>query len=139
MKKRIIAATLLATGAALTGLAGSAYAEGSAPATKPTGAVKERGLVVITCTAKSKVELPKGKPDKGIVTWKNAGKPPVIRRVFRVHTQGGPPPGAKVGTSKTIAEKGGKGDVKIAPPPKGAHCFVVRPGTPGGSPPAPTP
>jgi hypothetical protein len=130
MKKRIIAAGLLASGAALTGLAGSAYAQGSAPTTKPTGPGK--GRVVVACVGKG-AHL-KGKPGKGkgIVTAKEAGKPPVLARqgkpVFKVNAKAAPPRLAKV--------IGGKGGVKITTP-KGTHCFTVKPGAPGGPPPMP--
>jgi hypothetical protein len=144
MKKKLVTVGLLAGGIALTGLAGSAYAEGGAPTTKPaapphagagTGAVAGKSAVAIACVRTDKHI--KGKPEKGIVSFKkddgrpalsSAGAPPLKVRTGKALPA--LPRGVRA-TTKVIARKGGApGDVKILPAPKGAHCYKVKPGAP---------
>jgi hypothetical protein len=137
MKKKLVAVGVLAGGIALTGLAGSAYAQGGTPTAKPAPA-KGHGTVVI-CGAKG--QHVKGKPEKGAVSIKEPGKlPPPGAPALKLRTGGkaipAPPPGAKVtkGAVKITAKGGAPGTVKLGPLPKGTHCFVVKPGTAGAAP-----
>jgi hypothetical protein len=123
MRKRIIAVGVLAGGIALTGLAGSAYAAGTSPATSSApAAAKAKGPVAIVCVAGKKNP---GKPGKVIVhraapgkSLVKSGKPVQVRKAL---------PGALV----TKATVDGKHTVKIGPLPKGVHCSKVMTGTKG--------
>jgi len=144
MKKKLVTVGLLAGGIALTGLAGSAYAEGGAPATKPaapphagagTGAGAGKSAVAIACVRTDK-HL-KGKPEKGIISFKKDDGRPALSSAgapaLKVRTGKALPalPRRVRAGTKVIARKGGApGDVKILPAPKGAHCYKVKPGAP---------
>jgi hypothetical protein len=136
MKKKLVAVGVLAGGIALTGLAGSAYAEGGKATAKPTGP-KGKGVTAIACIGKG--EHIKGKPEKGIVAIK-PGKFPPLGKAVKVRADGkalpAPPPGAKItkGAVKIAAKGGAPSTVKLGPLPKGVHCMVVKPGTPGAPP-----
>ena len=149
MKKKLAVVGLLAGGIALTGLAGSAYAQGGTPDAKPTGP-KGHGVIALACVKGGTVKgRPiKGMPDKGKVSIKEPGKLPPLPKGAPL-TKGAPPlkmrtggkaipaPGTELSKKalKVFAE-GGHGVPKIGPLPKGVHCTVVKPGTPG-APPAP--
>lgn len=143
MKKKLVAVGLLAGGIALTGLAGSAYAEGGAPTTKPAapphagagkGVGAGKGTVAIACVRTGKHI--KGKPEKGVVSFKKGDGRPALSSAgapaLKVRTGKALPalpPGVRA--TKVIARKGGApGDVKTLPVLKGAHCYKVKPGAP---------
>jgi hypothetical protein len=138
MKKKLVAVGVLAGGIALTGLAGSAYAEGGKATAKPTGP-KGKGVTAIACVGKG--ARIKGKPEKGVTVFK-PGKFPPPGKAVKVRTGGkalpAPPPDAKIakGAIKITTKDGAHGIPKLGPLPKGVHCMVVKPGTPG-APPAP--
>jgi hypothetical protein len=140
MKKKFVAVGVLAGGIALTGLAGSAYAQGGTPTAKPTGP-KGKGATAIICVAKG--EPIKGKPEKGAFSIKEPGKLPPLppgAPALKVRSGGkalpAPPPGAKIakGAVEITTKDGAHGIPKLGPLPKGVHCTVVKPGTPGAPP-----
>jgi hypothetical protein len=145
MKKKLVAAGVLAGGIALTGLAGSAYAQGGTPAVKPTGP-KGQGAIAIACVkgAPIKGKPGKGLPEKGkVVSIREPGKLPALPKgalplELRSGGKAVPAPGAKLSKHavKILTKAGAQGMPKLGPLPKGAHCTVVKPGTPG-APPAP--
>jgi hypothetical protein len=136
MKKKLVAVGVLAAGVALTGLAGSAYAEGGKATAKPTHP-KGKGAIAIACLGRG--EHIKGKPEKGVVAIKPDEFPPsgkAVRMRTGAKALPAPPPGAKItkGTVRVTAKGGAPGTVKFGPLPKGVHCTVVKPGTPGAPP-----
>lgn len=160
MKIKLVAATVLAGGIAVTGLTGSAFAASGTSAAKTTapvktagavkaagtveaggvaaGSVTDHGAVAIACVGKG-VRI-KGKPGKAAFSIKAPGKLPAPREQhFTVSGDAralpAPPPGAKV--TKLLTAKGVHGIPKIGPAPKGLHCFHVKPGTPGAPPAVP--
>jgi hypothetical protein len=115
MKKRFVAAGLLAGGVALTVVAGSAYGEGGTSTGKTTHPETSTGHVIVSCTGPG--ASAKGKAEKGVVTMKENGK---LRQA--------PPAGRKTGGKITL--KGdGPGTVKVGSAPKGVHCSTSKPGT----------
>ena len=150
MKNRLVAAGLLAGGIALTGLTGSAYAAGATPAAKDTGkgkvtgAAKGHGPVAIACVGKDKKV--RSKPEKGGFSIKEPGEFPALPQTGKVpvkiiggktggDAKGLPVPPAKAKLSKVL--KDGAATAKIRALPKGMHCFSVKSGTLGGTPPVP--
>jgi hypothetical protein len=168
VNKKVLAVGLLAGGIGLTGLAGSAYAEGPAaakapakapaktPAKAPAGlsavAVKGHGPTAVVCygtagSAKFKGEI-LTKTGKGKLP--PLPKPPAGKTMIKV--RGGKvvsgPAGAEGVT--VVRDKNGRTTVTVGtppkglpkpppgPPPKGGHCTTVKPGTPGAPPPLPT-
>jgi len=153
MKKKLVAAGVLAGGIALTGMAGSTASATSAEggkATAPPVLVKGHGPIAIACHAKGghiKGGHIKGKPEKGAISIKKGKLPPLPAGAPTISTRSGgkalpaPPPGAKrlkfaKGAVKVTAKGDAPSTIKIGPLPKGVHCAVVKPGTPG-APPAP--
>lgn len=141
MKKKLAVVGVLAGGVALTGLAGSAYAQGGTPTAKPTGP-KGHGATAIACvkggaTTGGPIT---GKPEKGKVSIKEPGKlPPLPEGAPPLKLRSGgkaiPAPGAKLTKRavKILAEDA-HGAPKIGPLPKGVHCMVVKPGSLGAPP-----
>jgi hypothetical protein len=130
MRKRIIAVGVLAGGIALTGLAGSAYAAGTSPATSSApAAAKAKGPVAIVCVAGKKNP---GKPGKVIVHRAAPGKS-LVKSGKPVRLPGKPVQVRKAlpGALVTKATVDGKHTVKIGPLPKGVHCSKVMTGTKG--------
>ncbi|MDN3354748.1 hypothetical protein [Actinomadura sp. DC4] len=145
MKKKLAAACLLAGGIALTGLSGSAFAQGgSATTTAKPGVPKGKGVSGVICAGKA--GHIKGRPEKGTVTSKEPGRLPGLPKPVKggslkvikdgggkaVKGEGGktlpaPPPGGV----KITARTGPDGTVKIGKLPKGVHCSVVKPGADG--------
>jgi hypothetical protein len=124
MRKKLVVAGVLTGGIALTGLAGSAYAEGGTPAAKPA-VPAGKGRVAITCLPKGKPV--KGRPSKDAVLTKKllvAGKPMIVKSG---KTLPAPPPVTK-DTAKLIAKKKAYGTIKIWTANKGIHCSTVKPG-----------
>lgn len=155
MKKKVVAVGLLAGGIGLTGLAGSAYAEGSAPAKTPAKApaasVKVHGPTAVVCYGTARSVRFKGE----IVTKLGKGKlpplpkPPAGKTMIKVRN-GKVVSGSAGGKGVTVVrDKNGRTTVTVGtppkglpkpppgPPPKGAHCTTVKPGTPGAPPPLP--
>jgi hypothetical protein len=136
MKKKLIATGVLAGAITITGLAGSAYAQGGTATEKPSAPKKGHGPVLIACVGGHV----KGKPEKGVVLSREAGKPPAGAPALTVTAKA--PRGAKA--IKVIKVKGRPPVVTVGSPakgtlpkpPKGVHCKTVKPGTPG-APPAP--
>lgn len=159
MRKKIIVVGLLAGGAALTGLAGSAHAEGGTTAPGPGKTAGPAGKpITVHCvgTAVPGKGVPgKGVPGKAVPGKAGTGKggeliirersgaewtgtkppalPPRGRTVLK--TGGGkalpaPPPGATVTRGGPVTVfKDGKGTTTIKPP-KGMHCSVGHSGLP---------
>lgn len=162
MNKKVLAVGLLAGGIGLTGLAGSAYAEGpaaakapaKAPATTPGVKAKGHGPTAMVCYGT-------GGPAKGRINAK--GMKVIVAEKGKLPALPKPPAGAKTiklkngkvvsGSAKgvtvvrdrnghttvTVGGKPPKGLPKppSGPPPKGVHCMTVKPGTPGAPPPLP--
>ena len=144
MKKRIVAAGVLAGGIALTGLAGAAYADGGTPAApgkpstaKPSvpgkaGPVTGRptGPTAIACVAKGKAfkgadDIKNAKLIKDIAGHKGVGKlPPPGKAIFK--TRDGKVIAGAPGAKSTVHLIGKGGPVPV---PKGAHCVKVKPGS----------
>jgi hypothetical protein len=151
MKKMIVGIGLLAGGTALTGLAGSAYAQNGtavkdpavvAKAQGPDAVAKGGGPVAIVCTKKGGPI--KGKPGKVRFSLKSDGKLPAARakKAFMVRGGASAIP-AKPGEKGTVMLKEAPGQVKLGPPPKlgppskSADCVRVKPGDLGSPPPLP--
>jgi hypothetical protein len=132
MKKRFIAAGVLAGGIALTGVAGSAYAASGGGTEHPAraalavpGKAGAQGPITVRCTgghAKVKgekgltsVRKPPGRDEKG-GTKMRTGTGTALPA---------PPPGAEVVTKK--------GALPVIKAPKGVHCTQVK-GVPGAPP-----
>lgn len=151
MNKKVVTVGLLAGGIALTGLAGSAYAEGSG--SKPTTPPKKADVPsAVICTGTDgpgtgKVGV------KGIVTRRIDGKAPALPKlpggkpVVTVHA--GKAIKVAGGEAVTVVrDKNGHTTVTVGKPPKGlppksavgkgVKCTTVKPGTPGtpGTPPS---
>ncbi|MGI8331372.1 hypothetical protein ACRYCC_15530 [Actinomadura scrupuli] len=156
MRKKIIVVGVLAGGAALAGLAGSAYAEGGTvpgpgkahgPDGKPV-AVSCIGTGVPGKGMPAKAVPGKAVPGKGgepALKVKTGAKgtgvklPPRGKTLFKTGDGGkalpAPPPGTKLlpgGPVKIL--KDGKGTLKIKAP-KGVRCSAGHPGGPGVPPP----
>jgi hypothetical protein len=150
MKKKLVAAGVLAGGIALTGVAGSTVAAsaasaGGGKATTAPVLVKGHGPIAIACHSKG--GHIKGKREKGAISIKEGKLPPLPAGAPTIRTRSGgkalpaPPSGAEhlkiaKGAVKVTAKGDAPGTIRIGPLPKGVHCAVVKPGTPG-APPAP--
>jgi hypothetical protein len=148
MKKKLAVVGLLAGGIALTGLAGSAYAQGGTPTAKPAGP-KGQGVVMACVKGGTMKGGPvtggpvKGKPEKGKISIKEPGGLPALPKgapPLKLGTGGkaipASPSGAKL-TKRAVkarAEADAHALPKLGPPPKGAHCVILKPGTPGTRP-----
>jgi hypothetical protein len=145
VNKKVVTVGLLAGGIALTGLTGSAYAEGAAPAGKPAAPPKGQVHKALVCV--STIGPVKGKGEKGIVTMREDGRLPAGKPVIKGKVVPGP---AGARSVMVVRDKNGHTTVSVGTPPKGlpkpppgvsakgVHCTSVRPGTPGAPPPLPT-
>jgi hypothetical protein len=125
MRKKFVVAGVLTGGIALTGLAGSAHAEGGAAAASPAAPVgKGHGRIAVICLAKKK-------PTKGVVSTMK----PVVAGKPMIKLKGGDkafpaPPFAAKDAAKILAKKKALGTVRIWTENKMTHCAVVKPGMP---------
>jgi hypothetical protein len=144
MKKKLAVVGLLAGGIALTGLAGSAYAQGGGASTAKPAGPKGQG-VVMACVKGGTMKgvHVKGEPEKGTSSAKEPGGLPTLPKgapPLRLGTGGkaipAPPSGAMLTkrAAKAFAEKDAHGIPKLGPLPKGVHCTVLKPGAPGTRP-----
>jgi hypothetical protein len=151
MNKKVVAVGLLAGGIALTGLAGSAYAEGSAPV-KKTIAANGHGPTAVACWGTSGPVKDKA-GEKGIVTMPGEGKLPPLPKppasISMIKVRDGKVVAGTAKGVKVVQDKDGRVTVTAGTPPKGlpvppkglppkgVHCTTVKPGTPGAPPPLP--
>lgn len=153
MNKKVVTVGLLAGGIALTGLAGSAYAEGSGskPATPPKKTDAPSAVICIGTDGPGTGKAGAG----GIVTEHFDGKARALPKPPNV--PGGKPvvtlhngKTAKVAGGKAVTvvrDKNGHTTVVVGKPPKvlppkgavgkGVTCTTVKPGTPGAPPSVP--
>ena len=125
MRKKFVVAGVLTGGIALTGLAGSAHAEGGAAAARAAApAGKGHVRIAVICLAKKK-------PTKGVVSTM---KPVVAEKPMTKGTGGGKAlpaaPFAAKDAARILAKKKAHGTVEIWTANKTTHCSVVKPGMP---------